>query len=149
MSRRLVGTGLIAGFLMNAFGWLGNQLWLGKEWDAAIAGSAFAATRSRTLWNELASLVPDFIYGLVLAWLCALAARTLGRERRVAYGVALGLWAVAIATPLLGTANASFMPWRVTLLTSLLALVIMVPVSEFVWRRVVADRAAGSTGAAS
>jgi hypothetical protein len=47
------------------------------------------------------------------------------------------LWLVAIATPLLGTANASLLPWRVTLLTVLLALGIMVPVTELVWRRVV------------
>lgn len=137
MPRRTLTTGLLAGLLMNVFGWLGNQLWLGREWERAIAGSGFAATRVRTIWNELGSLLPDFVYGLALAGLCVLAASALGRSRRVAYGMAVLLWAVAIATPLLGTANASLMPWRVTILTSLLALVIMVPVTEMVWRRAV------------
>jgi hypothetical protein len=101
----VLSTGLLAGLAMNIFGWLGNQLWLGAEWDAAIAGSTFASNRVRTLWNEVGSLAPDFVYGL------------------------------ALATPLLGTANASLVPWRVTMLTLLLALAIMLPVSEFVWRR--------------
>lgn len=142
MTRRIVSTGLLAGLLMNVFGWLGNQLWLGGEWEAAVAGSAFAATRERTVWHEIASLMPDFVYGLALAWLVVLAARTLGRQRRVAYRVAFGLWVVAIATPLLGTANASLVPWRVTLLTLLLALGILIPVSELVWRRLAASTAA-------
>jgi hypothetical protein len=121
---------------MNIFGWLGNQLWLGREWDAAIARSAFSASRQRTLWNEIGSLAPDFVYGIALAWLCWICARALGGSRRVSYSAAGLLWLVAIATPLLGTANSSFVPWRVTLLTLLLALGIMIPVTELVWRRV-------------
>lgn len=131
----MLSTGLLAGLTMNVFGWLGNQLWLGAEWDAAIAGSTFAENRVRTLWNEVGSLAPDFVYGMALAWLFIVMARSLGPSRGVAYSAALILWLVAIATPLLGTANASLVPWRVTLLTLLLALAIMLPVSELVWRR--------------
>lgn len=135
MPPRVLSTGLLAGLTMNVFGWLGNQLWLGAEWDAAIAGSTFASNRVRTLWNEAGSLAPDFVYGIALAWLFVVMARSFGPARRVAYAAALILWLVAIATPLLGTANASLVPWRVTLLTLLLALAIMVPVGELVWRR--------------
>lgn len=148
MPPRVLSTGLLAGLLMNIFGWLGNQLWLGREWDAAIAGSAFAATRERTLWNELGSLAPDFVYGIALAWLCVLCAKALGDSRAIAYRAAGLLWLVAIATPLLGTANASLVPWRVTLLTLVLALVIMLPVTELVWRRVVRALPRGSSRAA-
>lgn len=137
MPPRLLSTGLLAGLLMNTFGWLGNQLWLGNEWDAAIAASAFAADRQRTIWNELGSLAPDFVYGIALAWFCHICARALGPSRRVSYGAAGTLWLVSIATPLLGTANASLVPWRVTLLTLTLALVIMFPAAELVWRRLV------------
>lgn len=144
MTRRIVVAGLTAGLLMNVFGWLGNQLLLGAEWDRAIAGSAFAATRTRTLWHELGSLLPDFVYGLALAALCGLAARALSRSRLVTYAMAVSLWAVAIATPLFGTANASLIPWRVTWLTTLLALVIMLPVAEVVHRLVVAAAPAGA-----
>jgi len=136
MPPRVFSTGLQAGLLMNIFGWLGNQLWLGREWDAAVAGSAFAASRQRTLWNEVGSLAPDFVYGIALAWLCWICAKALGESRGVSYGAAGMLWFVAIATPLLGTANASLVPWRVTALTLLLALGIMLPVTELVWRRV-------------
>lgn len=125
---------------MNIFGWLGNQLWLGQEWDAAIVGSGFAASRQRTLWNEVGSLVPDFVYGIALAWLCWVCAKALGQSRSVAYAATGMLWLVAIATPLLGTANASLVPWRVTVLTLLLALAIMLPVTELVWRRVARPR---------
>jgi hypothetical protein len=136
MPPRILSTGLLAGLLMNIFGWLGNQLWLGREWDAAIAGSVFAAARQRTLWNELGSLAPDFVYGIALAWLCWICAKALGGSRTVSYGAAGMLWLVAIATPLLGTANASLVPWRVTALTLVLALAIMFPTAELVWRRV-------------
>lgn len=136
MRPRILSTGLLAGLLMNIFGWLGNQLWLGREWDAAIAGSVFAAARQRTLWNELGSLAPDFVYGIALAWLCWISAKALGGSRNVSYGAAGILWLVAIATPLLGTANASLVPWRVTALTLVLALAIMLPTTELVWRRV-------------
>ena len=136
MPSRVFSTGLLAGLVMNVFGWIGNQLWLGREWDAAIAGSGFAAARERTLWNEVGSLGPDFVYGIALAWLCVVAAKAYGNSRSIAYRAAGLLWLVAIATPLLGTANASLVPWRVTILTLLLALVIMIPVTELVWRRV-------------
>lgn len=145
MPRRILSTGLLAGLLMNIFGWLGNQLWLGREWDAAIAGSAFAASRQRTLWNEVGSLAPDFVYGIALAGLCWVCAKALGASRGVSYAAAGMLWLVAIATPLLGTANASLMPWRVTALTLLLALAIMLPVTELVWRRVVRSPQGGSS----
>lgn len=135
MRSRVLSTGLLAGLAMNVFGWLGNQLWLGDEWDAAIAGSPFAVTRVRTIWHELGSLAPDFIYGLAFAWLFAVLARAFGPSRRLAYEAALVVWLVAIATPLLGTANASLMPWRVTILTLTLALGIMLPLSELIWRR--------------
>ena len=135
MPPRILSTGLLAGLAMNVFGWLGNQLWLGREWDAAIAGSSFAAARTRTIWHEVGSLAPDFVYGLALAWLFAVLARAFGPSRFLAYAAAVVLWFVAIATPLLGTANASLVPWRVTLLTLVLALGIMLPVSEFIWRR--------------
>lgn len=148
MPPRILSTGLLAGLLMNVFGWLGNQLWLGQEWDAAISGSAFAASRQRTLWNEVGSLAPDFVYGIALAWLCWVCAKALGESRRVAYAAAIMLWLAAIATPLLGTANASLVPWRVTLLTLLLALAIMIPVTELVWRRVARRHRGESTSTA-
>lgn len=135
MPRRVFSTGLVAGLLMNIFGWLGNQLWLGREWDAALSGSPFAEGRVRTIWHELGSLAPDFIYGLAFAWLFVVLARAFGPSRRLAYVAALVVWLVAIATPLMGTANASLMPWRVTLLTLLLALGIMLLLCELVWRR--------------
>lgn len=148
MPSRILSTGLLAGLVMNVFGWLGNQLWLGREWDAAIAGSGFAAARERTLWHEVGSLVPDFVYGIALAWLCVIVAKASGDSRGSAYRAAGLLWLVAIATPLLGTANASLVPWRVTLLTLALALVIMLPVTELVWRRLVRASPRGSTRAA-
>ncbi|MEZ4415937.1 MAG: hypothetical protein R3E10_09275 [Gemmatimonadota bacterium] len=135
MPPRVVSTGLVAGLVMNVFGWLGNQLLLGREWEAAIAGSPFAAMRTRTIWHELGSLAPDFVYGLALAWLFVVTARAFGPSRAQAYSGAVVVWLVAIATPLLGTANAQLMPWRVTLLTVVLALVIMVPLAELLWWR--------------
>jgi hypothetical protein len=140
MPPRVLSTGLLAGLAMNVFGWLGNQLWLGREWDVAIAGSPFAFARSRTIWNELGSLAPDFVYGLALAWLYVVLARAFGPSRLLAYIAAAAVWGVAIATPLLGTANANLVPWRVTILTLTLALGIMLPVSEFIWRRLETER---------
>lgn len=149
MQPRILSTGLLAGLAMNVFGWLGNQLWLGREWDAAIAESPFAVARARTIWHEVGSLAPDFVYGLALAWLFVVLARAFGPSRLLAYAAAVSLWLVAIATPLLGTANASLVPWRVTLLTLVLALGIMLPVSEFIWRRLGAPRSPTSASTAT
>jgi len=135
MSGRALRTGLLAGFLMNFFGWLGNQLVLGGLWSAAIAESPFAHARTRTIWHELGSLAPDFVYGIALTALYLVMANAWRPGRRTAYAAATGLWAVAIATPLLGTANSALIPWRLAALTVFLALLIMIPVSEVIWRR--------------
>jgi hypothetical protein len=132
VSSRILSTGLLAGLLMNVFGW---------------RGSSFAATRVRTIWHELASLVPDFVYGLAFAWLFVVLARAFAPSRRVAYTAACVLWLVAIATPLLGTATSGLMPWRVTLLTLGLALAIMLPLSELIWYRLGVPAARVSPGA--
>jgi len=72
---RILRVGLAAGLLMNVLGWIGNQLVLGPLWRDAI--QTVVPLRSRTWVNELVSLVPDFMYGIAIAWLFAgLAAAT-------------------------------------------------------------------------
>lgn len=69
---RILRVGLAAGLLMNVLGWIGNQLVLGPLWKDAI--QTVVSLRTRTCVNEVVSMVPDFIYGIAIAWLFAVLA---------------------------------------------------------------------------
>ena len=91
---RILGVGLAAGLLMNAVGWIGNQLVLGPLWKDAI--QTIVPLRTRTWVNELVSLVPDFIYGIAIAWLYVELARNRGPGLGTAITAALVVWAVTV-----------------------------------------------------
>ena len=130
---RTLTTGLWTGVLMNALGWVGNAFLLRQEWREAIAAGA-GATRTRTGLNEIVSLIPDFVYGLALAWLYAHLRATLGPTLGTAIKAALAVWAIGALTTYLGVANAGLLPVRISVLTSLLALVLFVPAAWLVHR---------------
>ncbi|HSJ62930.1 MAG TPA: hypothetical protein VK922_03380 [Gemmatimonadaceae bacterium] len=124
--------GLAAGLLLNVLGWIGNQLVLGRMWRTTV--STVTPLRQRTLFNELLSLVPDFVYGIALAWLF-LVLVSAGRDRRTAaWQAALLVWAVGAMTTYLGVWNSGLVPGGLAVATTLLALVTFVPTSWVVAR---------------
>jgi hypothetical protein len=144
MKAKVLWTGLAAGLLLNVLGWLGNQLVLGHLWKETIA--TVVPLRERSLMNEALSLVPDFVYGIALAWLFALLAR--GRSRGAAAAVAAAwVWLVGAMTTYLGVWNSGFVPGRLAIATTLLALVLFVPAAWLVSRLLAPTMEGGPTAA--
>lgn len=121
---RLLGLSLAFGVVFNLLGWLGNNLLLGEDWDAANAAvkSGFAAPWPN-LVRELATLVSDFVYAFAFVWLFLNA-----RRQTVVFAVLLAivLWASGVALLYIVLVNGGFLPAGVAVKTSLLALVIFV-----------------------
>jgi len=129
---RILRVGLAAGLLMNVLGWIGNQLLLGPLWKDAI--QTVVPLRSRTWVNELVSLVPDFMYGIAIAWLFAVLAQTRGRSPRTALTAALVIWAISVVPTYLGIANSALLPAGLAAATTLVGLVASVPTAWLVWK---------------
>lgn len=131
-SGRLLRVGLAAGLLMNVLGWIGNQVLLGPLWKDAIQTAV--PLRSRTWVNEVVSLVPDFMYGIAIAWLFAVLAQTRGRSLRTALTAALAVWAISVVPTYLGIANSALLPAGLATATTLVGLVASVPTGWLVWK---------------
>ena len=100
--------GAVAGFVMNLFGWIGNQVLLGRLWREAIRVSL--PGRQRGMLNEIVSLAPDFVYGFALAWLIVVLFKA-GESRRVATAKAsLLIWSVGAMTTYAGIWNTGWLP---------------------------------------
>ncbi|MGH2362835.1 MAG: hypothetical protein ACRDGM_20095 [bacterium] len=132
MKVRTLVAGLAAGFLLNVLGWLGNQLVLGELWSKTVA--TVAPLRERTWVNEVLSLVPDFIYGVALAWLFASLTAQAGRRPSTAAKAAFWVWAVGAMPTYLGVWNSGFVPTGLAVATTLLALITFAPAAWLVWK---------------
>ena len=122
---RLVWSGLVIGLVLNLLGWVGNQVFLGDLWDSAII--QVVPLRTRSWANEVISLVPDFIYGIALAWTYAGIAPRFGWGWAAAWRASLLIWAVGAFTTYLGVANSGLLPTQLALWTTLVAIVTVVP----------------------
>ena len=128
---RILRVGLAAGLLMNVVGWVGNQLVLGPLWKDAI--QTVVPLRSRTWVNELLSLVPDFIYGIAIAWLYVELARSHGPGLGTAISAALLVWAVTVVPTYLGIANSGLLPFGLAAATTLVGVASAIPTGWLVW----------------
>jgi len=121
---KLLWTGLVIGFVLNLLGWIGNQIVLGDLWDSAV--TQVTPLRTRTLANELISLVPDFIYGVALTWTYAAIAPRFGWGWGAALRASVLIWVVGAFTTYLGLSNSALLPVQLASLTTILALVTFV-----------------------
>jgi len=133
---RIVRVGLAAGLLLNILGWIGNQLVLGPLWKDAIL--QVAPLRNRTWVNELVSLVPDFVYGVAMAWLFVVLATQRGMSFRTALTAALAVWLVAVVPTYLGIANSGLLPPGLAFATTVVGLLACIPTAWLVWKRLAA-----------
>jgi len=129
---RILRVGLAAGLLMNVVGWIGNQLVLGPLWKDAI--QTVVPLRSRTWVNELVSLVPDFVYGIAIAWLYVELARNRGPGLGPAITAALAVWAVTVVPTYLGIANSGLLPVGLATATTVVGVVSAIPTAWLVWK---------------
>lgn len=129
---RILRVGLAAGLLMNVVGWIGNQLVLGPLWKDAI--QTVVPLRSRTWVNELVSLVPDFIYGIAIAWLYVELAHNRGPGFGTAIAAALVVWTVTVVPTYLGIANSGLLPFGLAAATTVVGVVSAIPTAWLVWK---------------
>jgi len=90
--------------------------------------------RNRTWINELLSLVPDFIYGIAIAWLYVELARSRGPGLGTAIIAALVVWAVTVVPTYLGIANSGLLPVGLAAATTVVGVVSAIPTGWLVWK---------------
>ncbi len=121
-SGRIIWLGFAYGVLFNILGWMGNNLLLGEDWDAANAAvkAGFAAPWPDIV-RELVTVLSDFVYAFALVWIFANA-----RRQTAAFALMLvfALWLSGVASLYLVLVNGGFLPAGVAAKTSLLALAI-------------------------
>ena len=120
--------GLMVGFALNVTGWLGNNLLLGSLWNTVEVAASGAGWRA-SMWSDVFSLLPDFVYGLAIVWLCsALRAGSDGWvEPALSAGTVVSL--VGGITTYFAVANSGFIPWRLALASFLLVVATKIPLA--------------------
>lgn len=125
---RILGVGFLVGLALNVTGWLGNNLLLGSLWSGVDVGTTGAAWRA-SIWKDVFSLVPDFVYGFAIAWLCAaLRPRASGfvpASLRAGTLVAI----VGGITTYFAVANSGFIPWTLALASFALVVATKLPLA--------------------
>lgn len=122
---RVLAVGLALGLFFNLLGWIGKNLLLGSDWDAAakVATNAVQLPYS-SLTREIVSLAPDFIYGVTMAWLYS---RTVDRSGPGTAKFVLVYWIATVAVVYLAIVNSRMLPWEVSIKTAVLALILFLP----------------------
>lgn len=132
---RLLWVGLLVGFLLNLTGWLGNNFLLDGMWSTVAVPDYSAAWRS-TLWREIFSLFPDFLYGLVIAWLCARLRPAYDSMNAAALRAGIAVSLAGGITTYFAIANSGFISWRLALASFVLVLITKIPLSLLAGRMI-------------
>jgi hypothetical protein len=111
---------LVYGLIWNALGWAGNVFLLGGAWDAAGEGLAPDFTPPWSpLTHELLTFVSDFVFAFAFVWIFA---RLRAQTVPAALALSVVLWLAGVVMTYLAMVNSGFLPWPITVQTSLLAL---------------------------
>lgn len=126
LRRRVIAVGLLVGFLLNLTGWLGNNFMLGGLWQDLQMTDAYRPWRDSP-WRDLLSLLPDFIYGWGIAWLCAAMRPTF--RSWVTCALASGAFVALMGgvTTYFAIANSALVPWRLAFASFALVILTKMP----------------------
>lgn len=127
-SGRVVLIGLLIGFLLNLTGWIGNNFILGSLWDEVGSSLTYVPWRD-TLWSEFFSLLPDFLYGIAIAWLLAKLASCNDSIPITALQTGFFVSLVGGVTTYFAIANSGFIPWNLALASFVLVFATKLPLS--------------------
>lgn len=120
--------GLLVGFLLNLTGWLGNNFLLGSMWETV--GATLEASHWRaSIWRDVFSFAPDFVYGIAISWLCA-AIRP-NYHSYFAASIRAGLLVAIVGgiTTYFAIANSGFIPWQLAFASFVLVLGTKLPLA--------------------
>ena len=123
---RYVGVSLLLGFVLNILGWLGNVFLLGDLWDEALVLVHDTPWRA-TIWRELLTLLPYFVYAFFMVRLYIYMSATLGATFLTALKSAMFIFVVCVATTYFAIANSAFLPWKISIYPTILALATFIP----------------------
>jgi len=130
---RIVWVGLLVGFLLNLTGWLGNNFLLGSMWENVTVPDYSAGWRS-SLWREVFSLFPDFLYGLALVWLCARLRSVYSSMDAATLSAGIFVSLVGGITTYFAIANSGFIVWPLAFASFVLVLMTKLPLAYLAGR---------------
>ena len=130
---RISWIGLLLGFLLNLTGWLGNNILLGSMWESVTVPDYSDSWRS-TIWREAFSLLPDFLYGMALVWLCARLRQVYSSMAAATLRAGLFVSLVGGVTTYFAIANSGFILWPLAFASFGLVLATKLPLAYFAGR---------------
>jgi len=126
--RRVILIGLLVGFLLNLTGWLGNNIILGSMWDN-LNGRLTPSSWTESIWSDVFSLIPDFIYGLAIVWMIEKVRTKYVSTVSASVNVGVFISVVGGITTYFAIANSGFVPWKLAFASFLLVLTCKVPLA--------------------
>lgn len=125
---RIVGVGLFVGLILNLTGWLGNNLLLDSLWSSVQVGEGTVEWRS-SLGSDVLSLIPDFVYGVAIAWLWVMVRPRVGGWVSAALLSGSFVALVGGITTYFAIANSGFIPWSLAFASFALVAVTKLPLA--------------------
>ena len=130
---RLGMVGLLVGFLLNLAGWVGNNLLLRDMW-AEVGAAAEPVAWRESVWSDVFSLAPDFLYGFAIAWLCVVLRTRFPTALSASLRAGLLVSLVGGITTYFAVANSGFIPWKLALASFALVLATKLPLAVLAGR---------------
>ena len=119
--------------LLNLTGWIGNNFILGDLWNEVGATLVQVAWRD-SIWRDLFSFAPDYLYGFAIAWLCVMLRRRFSTTLSASLRAGLFVSLVGGITTYFAIANSGFIPWRLALASFVLVLATKLPLAVLAGR---------------
>jgi hypothetical protein len=117
---RVVGAGLLAGVVLNAFDFVVNGVWLAKDWNAALQALGKGPMGgSMIVWF----VVYDFLVGIFMVWLYAAIRPRYGAGARTALYAGVATWLLICVFHAVSEAPMGIFPDRLYTLTTVTALI--------------------------
>ncbi|NKB35530.1 MAG: hypothetical protein GKR91_20710 [Pseudomonadales bacterium] len=127
-TKRVVLIGLFIGLLLNLTGWVGNNIILGSMWDDLSTNLDPVAWRE-SIWSDVFSLAPDFVYGLAIAWMIVQLRDQFNSTFSISVKVGIFVSLIGGITTYFAIANSGFVPWDLAIASFVLVLACKVPLS--------------------
>ena len=125
---RILAIGLLIGLLLNLTGWLGNNFLLRDMWKEIGTAVSSVAWRD-SIWRDVLSFVPDFVYGIAICWLYVKLRPNYVNALSASLRAGLFVAIVGGITTYFAIANSGFIPWRLTLASFVLVFVTKLPLA--------------------
>lgn len=125
---RILAIGLLIGLLLNLTGWLGNNFLLRDMWKEIGTAVSSVAWRA-SIWRDVLSFVPDFVYGIAICWLYVKLRPNYVNALSASLRAGLFVAIVGGITTYFAIANSGFIPWRLTLASFVLVFVTKLPLA--------------------